>query len=55
MSQKVTKIELDKFTGTVTKALRRAARTARKTASNFGTPIYVCRSGKVVAMNPKKP
>jgi hypothetical protein len=55
MSQKVTKIELERFTCTVTKALRRAAKTARKTAINSGTPIYVCRSGKVVAIKPKKP
>jgi hypothetical protein len=55
MSRKVTNHELAEFTGAVTRALRRAAKTARKTASVFGTPIYVCRDGKVVAIKQKKP
>lgn len=55
MSQKLTPAEMEKFTGGVTKALRRAAKTARKTAIDAGTPIYVYRAGKVVAIKPKKP
>jgi hypothetical protein len=33
-------------------ALRRAARVARKTASQHGTLIYVWKLGKVVAVKP---
>ncbi len=34
------------------RALRRAARVARKTARAHGTPIYLWRDGKVVAEKP---
>ncbi len=34
------------------KALRRAAKTARKIARMYGTPIYVWQNGKVVALKP---
>lgn len=54
MSQKLTKAEMEEFTRATTRALRRAAKTARKTASFYGTPIYVCRDGKVIAIKPKK-
>ncbi len=33
-------------------ALRRAAKVARKVARMHGTPIYVWRNGKVVALKP---
>jgi hypothetical protein len=33
-------------------ALRQAARTARKTARMYGTPIYVSENSKVVAKKP---
>ena len=33
-------------------ALRRAANLARKTARMYGTPVYVCENGKVVAKKP---
>jgi hypothetical protein len=36
----------------VGRALRRAAKTARKTARAYGTPIYVWKDGKVVAEKP---
>ena len=35
------------------KAMRRAARTARKIALAYGTPIYVEKNGKIVALKPK--
>lgn len=35
------------------RALRRAARAARKTARLYGTPVYVWKNGKVVALKPK--
>ena len=34
------------------RALRRAALVARKTARMYGTPIYIWRDGKVVALKP---
>ena len=34
------------------RALRRAAKVARKTARMYGTPIYIWRDGKVVAEKP---
>jgi hypothetical protein len=36
----------------VGRALRRAARAARKTARMHGTPIYIWKDGKVVAEKP---
>jgi hypothetical protein len=36
----------------VGRALRRAARQARRTARAYGTPVYVWRNGKVVAEKP---
>jgi hypothetical protein len=36
----------------VGRALRRAAKAARKTARAYGTPIYIWRDGKVVAEKP---
>lgn len=40
------------FTLQVGRALRRAAKAARKTARMYGTPIYVLRDGKIVAEKP---
>jgi hypothetical protein len=40
------------FAARVGRALRRAARVARKTARMHGTPIYVWRDGKIVAEKP---
>jgi orotate phosphoribosyltransferase len=40
------------FATAVGRALRRAARTARKTAKAHGTPIYIWKDGKVVAEKP---
>ena len=34
------------------RALIRAAKAARKTARMYGTPIYVSKGGKVVALKP---
>lgn len=34
------------------RALLRAAKAARKTARMYGTPIYIWRNGKVVALKP---
>jgi hypothetical protein len=40
------------FSSEVGIALRRAAKTARKIAQAYGTPIYIWRNGKVVAEKP---
>jgi hypothetical protein len=42
----------DDFIKGVGRALRRAAKDARKTARRYGTPFYVWRDGKVVAEKP---
>lgn len=44
--------ESKRFAAAVGRALRRAAKAARKTARMYGTPIYVWRDGKVVAEKP---
>jgi len=46
------KTETKLFTQSVGRALRRAAKAARKTARAYDTPIYVWRNGKVVAEKP---
>lgn len=40
------------FSRSVGRALRRAAKVARKTARAYHTPIYVWQNGKVVAKKP---
>jgi len=40
------------FSAAVGRALRRAAKVARKTARMHGTPIYVWKNGKVIAEKP---
>ena len=42
----------NEFSRVVGRALRRAARRARETARLHGTPIYVSKNGKVVAIKP---
>ena len=42
----------NEFTRKVGRALRRAALVARKTARMHGTPIYIWRNNKVVAIKP---
>lgn len=37
----------------VTRAMRRAARQAHRIAAAYGTPIYIERDGKIVALKPK--
>lgn len=40
------------FAMSVGRALRRAAKSARKIARAHGTPIYIWQNGKVVAQKP---
>lgn len=42
----------DDFSRAVGRALRRSARRAREVARMYGTPIYVVKNGKVVAIKP---
>ncbi len=42
----------ENFAKSVGRALRRAAKAARKTARAYGTPIYIWQDGKVVAQKP---
>jgi hypothetical protein len=42
----------ESFAAGVGRALRRAAKEARKIARMYGTPIYVSENGKVVAKKP---
>ena len=42
----------DAWVAAVGRALRRAAKNARKTARMYGTPVYYWRNGKVVAEKP---
>jgi hypothetical protein len=46
------KQEPSEFVKAVGRGLRRAARIARKTAKMHGTPIYISKNGKVVAVQP---
>jgi hypothetical protein len=41
-----------KFAAKVGRALRQAAKDARRTARMHGVPIYVWKDGKVVALKP---
>ncbi len=45
-------IKEDDFVAGIERALRRAARAARKTARMHGTPVYVVKNGKIVAEKP---
>lgn len=47
-----TKSDGKEFALQVGRALRRAAKVARKTARMYGTPVYVLRDGKIVAERP---
>ena len=42
----------DDFSRAVGRALRRSARRAREVAKMHGTPIYVLKDGKIVAIKP---
>ena len=42
----------DDFVAGVGRALRRAAKQARKTARMYGTSIYIWENGKIVAKKP---
>jgi len=52
MKSKAKKIVPSPLTLSVGRALRRAAKVARKTARMHGTPVYVWKDGKVVAEKP---
>jgi len=45
-------VKPNEFSIAVGRALRRSAQVARKTARMYGTPIYISKGGKVVAVKP---
>ena len=52
MTTPIQKQTTQTFAAAVGRALRRAGRTARKTARAHGTPVYLWRNGKVVVQKP---
>jgi hypothetical protein len=52
MKRKYSSRSSKEFSAAVGRALRRAAKVARKTARMHGTPIYIWKNGKVVAEKP---
>lgn len=52
MKRKIVKPETAEFAKAVGRGLRRSAKAARKIARMHGTPIYIWKSGKVVAQKP---
>jgi len=46
------KLKPNALSASVGRALRRAGKVARKTARMHGTPIYVWKDGKAVALKP---
>lgn len=47
------KVESKELARKVGKALRRAARQAHRIAAAYGTPVWVEKNGKIVALKPK--
>jgi hypothetical protein len=52
MRAKARRPKHDEFSRAVGRALRRAAKRAREVARMHGTPIYIWKDGKVVAVKP---
>ena len=52
MRPKARRAKHDEFSRAVGRALRRAAKRAREVARMHGTPIYIWKDGKVVAVKP---
>ena len=52
MKAKANRVPSNKFSDDVGKALKRAAKSAAKTARMYGTPIYEWENGRVVAKKP---
>lgn len=52
MKPKRRKSGQQQFVNGVSRALQKAAQDARRTARQWGTPIYVLQDGKIVAKKP---
>lgn len=52
MKPKAVRPKHDEFSRAVLRALRRAGKRARQVARMHGTPIYILKNGKVVAVKP---
>jgi len=46
------RLKPNEFSRAVGRSLRRAAKEARRIARMYGTPIYISKNGKVVAVKP---
>jgi hypothetical protein len=52
MKKNITAQSSKAFADQVGKALKRSANNARKLARQYGTPVYIWRDGKVIALKP---
>jgi len=52
MSKVKQKTEADEFVASVTHALKRAAKEARRVAKMHGTKVWVMKDGKLVGLKP---
>lgn len=52
MSKVKQKAEADEFVAAVTRALKRAAKEARRVARMHGTKVWVMKDGKIVGLEP---
>jgi len=52
MKKSATTASKNDFATQVGKALKRSAKNARALARQYGTPVYIWRDGKVVAIKP---
>jgi hypothetical protein len=52
MKKSAPRKKIESFSSGVGRGLRLAARSARKTARAYGTPLYIWENGKVVAKKP---
>jgi hypothetical protein len=52
MSKAMHKTEADYYFATITRALKRAAKEARRVAKMHGTKVWVMKDGKIVGLDP---
>lgn len=52
MTKAKQKTEADDYFATITRALKRAAKEARRVAKMHGTKVWVVKDGKIVGLDP---
>lgn len=52
MTKAQKKAEADDYIATITRALKRAAKEARRMAKMHGTKVWVMKDGKIVGLDP---